>query len=127
MPKFNSGSTLCIVVNSKIQREQRRVKFDRSIPKTTTRNKRKVLHYSYSFTTYIVGTHYKRLDEALLMSTHNIWFYGEIRRYLLEPPSHMKLCLKFNFTIPPVDTPEYRGASNDNHSIRFGGEIRKKI
>ena len=28
---------------------------------------------------YIVGTHWKRLREALPMSTHNICFHGEIR------------------------------------------------
>ena len=30
--------------------------------------------------TYIVGTHQKRLGKALLMSTHNICFHGEIRK-----------------------------------------------
>ena len=29
---------------------------------------------------YVVGTHQKRLCEALLMSTHNICFHGEIRK-----------------------------------------------
>ena len=32
--------------------------------------------------TYVVGTHLKRLVEALLMSTHNICFHGEIRKIL---------------------------------------------
>ena len=30
--------------------------------------------------TYIVGTHKKRLPEALLMSIHNIYFHGEVRK-----------------------------------------------
>ena len=30
--------------------------------------------------TYVVGTHWKRLSEALPMSTHNIRFNGEIRK-----------------------------------------------
>ena len=38
-------------------------------------------YFSYFSTKiYIVGTHEKRLGEALLMSTYNIYFYGEIRR-----------------------------------------------
>ena len=37
--------------------------------------------FSYFFmTTYVVGTHLKDLLEALLMSTHNICFCGEIRK-----------------------------------------------
>ena len=40
---------------------------------------RKYLLY-FSIKTYIVGTHKKRLAEALLMSTHNICFYEEIRK-----------------------------------------------
>ena len=31
---------------------------------------------------YVVGTHLKRLAEALLMSTHNMCFRGEIRKIL---------------------------------------------
>ena len=34
----------------------------------------------FSTKTYVVGTHKKRLDEALLMSTHNIYFCGKIRK-----------------------------------------------
>ena len=33
-----------------------------------------------------MGTHYKRLTEALLMSTHNICFCGEIRKILCGYP-----------------------------------------
>ena len=34
----------------------------------------------FSAKTYVVGTHQKRLGKALLMSTHNISFRGEIRK-----------------------------------------------
>ena len=38
-------------------------------------------YFSYFSTkTYIVGTHKKCLNEALLMSTYNICFPGEIRK-----------------------------------------------
>ena len=41
----------------------------------------KYYYFSYFSTkTYVVGTHNKRLGEALLMSTHNICFHGEIRK-----------------------------------------------
>ena len=36
---------------------------------------------------YVVDTHWKRLCEALLMSTHNICFCGEIRKLLCEYPT----------------------------------------
>ena len=36
----------------------------------------------FSMKTYVVGTHYKHLAEALLMSTHNVCFCGEIRKIL---------------------------------------------
>ena len=39
--------------------------------------------------TYVVGTHYKRLAEALLMNTHNICFHGEIRKMLFEYPFYL--------------------------------------
>ena len=35
----------------------------------------------FSIKTYVVGTHWKRLVEALPMSTHNICFYGELENY----------------------------------------------
>ena len=34
----------------------------------------------FSINTYVVGTHKKRLTGALLMSTHNICFCGELRK-----------------------------------------------
>ena len=42
--------------------------------------------YSFYFCmkTYVVGTHQKCLTEALLMSTHNLCYYAEIRK-LFEP------------------------------------------
>ena len=44
---------------------------------------KKCLYLSYfSMKTFVVGTHSKRLAEALLMSTHNICFCGEIRKIL---------------------------------------------
>ena len=43
----------------------------------------KYWYFSYFSTkTYIVGTHQKHLGEALLMSTHNICFRGEIRKII---------------------------------------------
>ena len=41
-----------------------------------------------SIKTYVVGTHQKRLTEVLLMSTHNICFYGEIRKIIPELSSN---------------------------------------
>ena len=39
------------------------------------------LYFSYfSMKTYVVGTHEKCLSEALLMSTHNVYLHGEIRK-----------------------------------------------
>ena len=38
---------------------------------------------SFSMKTYVVGTHEKRLTEALLMNIHNICFHGEIRRIFI--------------------------------------------
>ena len=41
----------------------------------------KHLYFSYfSKKTYVVGTHKKRPSEALLMSTHNICSYGELKK-----------------------------------------------
>ena len=40
----------------------------------------------FSIKTYVVGTHQKHLGETLLMSTHNIWFRGEIRKMLCGYP-----------------------------------------
>ena len=38
-------------------------------------------YFSYfSMKTYVVGTHEKRITEALLMSTHNICFCRELRK-----------------------------------------------
>ena len=35
---------------------------------------------------WLMGTHLKFLAKALLMSAHNVWFYGEIRKYLIACP-----------------------------------------
>ena len=66
----------------------------------------KVLIFSYFFTkTYVVGIHWKHLIEALLMSTHNICFRGEVRKIftwyppLSKPipsyPSYYQIYLKY--------------------------------
>ena len=54
----------------------------------------KYWYFSYSSTkTYVVGTHQKRLAEALLMSTHNICFRGEIsEKYTPDTHSYLDLC-----------------------------------
>ena len=47
----------------------------------------KCWYFSYfSMKTYEVGTHKKCLAQALLMSTHNICFHGEIRKILCGYP-----------------------------------------
>ena len=46
----------------------------------------------FSAKTYVVGTHYKRLDEALLMRTHNIYIRCETRKYYLDTSSYLELC-----------------------------------
>ena len=54
---------------------------------------RKVLLFSYfSMKTYVVGIHQKRLGEALLMTTHNICFLGEIRKKYLDTRSYPNTC-----------------------------------
>ena len=47
----------------------------------TAANKTGYPHDSFliCFETYVVASHYKRLNETFLMNTHNIWFRGEIR------------------------------------------------
>ena len=34
----------------------------------------------FSIKTYVVDTQYNRLAEAILMCTHNIYFYGELTK-----------------------------------------------
>ena len=44
--------------------------------------------------TYDMGTDWKCLNEALLMSTHNKRFRGEIRKNIcLDIPFYMELCM----------------------------------
>ena len=45
-----------------------------------------------------MGTHWKCLDELLLMSTHNICFHGEIRK--ISVLFDWKKCLNRNYDIP---------------------------
>ena len=40
------------------------------------------------------GTHYEHIAEMLLMSTHNIYFPGEIRKEIFPvTPSYLELCV----------------------------------
>ena len=39
-----------------------------------------VFFFYFCIKAYVVGTHLKHLIEALLMSTHNICFHGEIKK-----------------------------------------------
>ena len=55
------------------------------------------ISFYFSYKKYAVGTHSKCLTEALLMSTHNICFYGEIRKLLTWYPSYLVLCLPYYF------------------------------
>ena len=63
----------------------------------------KYWYFSYfSMKTYVVGTHSKRLAKALLMSTHNICFHGEIRKISCWYPclSETMLCYGSEFIAP---------------------------
>ena len=45
--------------------------------------------FAYFFIkTYVVDTHYNHLAEAILMSTHNICFYGELTKIILQLSSN---------------------------------------
>ena len=55
---------------------------------------RKVLiFFFFCMKTYVVGTHYKHLGEALLMSTNNICFHAEIRKIICCYPLLSRVCL----------------------------------
>ena len=41
------------------------------------------------------GTHQKVVAKALLMSTHNIGFHGEIRKIIWGYPSYLELSINF--------------------------------
>ena len=43
------------------------------------------------------GTHYNGLSEMLLMSSHNISFLAEIRKYYVTTPSYQELYMKYQF------------------------------
>ena len=81
---------------------------------------------------YVVGTHLKRIAEALLMSTHNMCSPAEIRKYqyilhvlwvLLRKRCFSyfskKICCGYSLEAPQ------RGASNEYHNIFFRAEISK--
>ena len=60
---------------------------------STEKQNKEALIFCFFMKTYVAGTHEKCLGEALLMSTHNIRFYGEIRKkYLSEHNSYLELC-----------------------------------
>ena len=42
----------------------------------------------FSIKTYVMGTHENRFTEAILMSTHNICFYGELTKIILQLSSN---------------------------------------
>ena len=93
--------------------------------------------------TYVVGNHLKRL--ALLMSTHNVWFHGEIRKIItktylynfdpLKPHFYIvKLGLKGVYIIffifaQKIDCgyslePPRRGGSNEYHNLYLSRMIK---
>ena len=45
----------------------------------------------FSIKTSVVGTHQNRLSEAILMSTHNICFDGELMKIILQLSSNILL------------------------------------
>ena len=45
----------------------------------------------FSIEIYVVGTRHNCLGEAILMSTHNICFYGELMKIILELSSNTLL------------------------------------
>ena len=49
---------------------------------------------------HVVGTHYNRLAKAILMSTHNLCFYGELTK--------MKLDSKYNLLNTPLQITEVK-------------------
>ena len=47
-------------------------------------------NFAYFFIkTYVVGAHYNRLAEAILMSTHNIGFYEDLTKIIFELSSNI--------------------------------------
>ena len=44
-------------------------------------NRKVLIFFLFLHINTYCGTHYKRLAESFLMSTHNICFHGEIRKY----------------------------------------------
>ena len=58
---------------------------------STSFNQKVLMFFIFLHKNICCGTHLKCLTEALLMSTHNICFHGEIRKH--GYPSHLKLRL----------------------------------
>ena len=56
--------------------------------------------FSYiSMQTYVVDTHLKRLQEALLMSAHNICFYAEIKKNHFNLKSVLSRAMTYNVEV----------------------------
>ena len=51
----------------------------------------KYRYFYFSIKTYVQGTRQKGLADMLLMSTHNIGFYKEIRKYYIDIPSYLEI------------------------------------
>ena len=82
------------------------------------------------------GTHKKRLGEALLMSTHNICFRVEIRKYLSDGLSILELYYKLFRNIRPLisstTTPccgwdPWKRCSSRHHHIELRRSPRKLV
>ena len=69
--------------------------------------------------TYVVGTHYNCLGEAILMTIHNVSFYGEITKVtpILSSNTLLICSTIVSFTIFQVL------ASRNQHSIAFSIQI----
>ena len=50
-------------------------------------------HMFYGELTYVVDTHKKHLTKALLMSTHNICFYGELEKIIIYSSLTIPVCV----------------------------------
>ena len=42
----------------------------------------KMIFHTISIKTYVVGTHWNRLVQVILMNTHSICFYGELLKII---------------------------------------------
>ena len=65
--------------------------------------------------TYVVGTHLKRLKEALQMSTHDICFNGEIRKNITH--FWLKMFLNWSYVSGVLNRPKVRIGLTDVSNI----------